>query len=117
MVSLIGVLIAIMLIGFNYKYRNFRYIQMSYPIANDFMLVGVIICLISVIFFGLDGKKIHRDYFVVMCHARAWFITMGFSLYFGSMFAKTWISYRLTTGAGSSKVSLTGHFLAPKLFN
>lgn len=102
-VSIVGILVACGLVGFTYRYRQFRYIQQSYPIANNFMLLGCMICLCSVVFFGMDGKKIPNEYFIWMCYARASFIQVGFSLYFGSMFAKTWITYRLSTSTKKNK--------------
>jgi gamma-aminobutyric acid type B receptor len=102
-ISGVGVLLALGLMLFNYRYRNFRYIQLSYPIGNNFMLLGCIVCLCANVFFGMDGKKIPNDYFIWMCYARATFISIGFSLYFGSMFAKTWISYRLSTAGAKKK--------------
>lgn len=101
--SAIGIIIAIVLVMFNYKYRLFRYIQMSYPIANNFMLLGCIICFLSIAFFGLDGRKVPNDYFIWMCYARAFFISIGFSLYYGSMFVKTWIAYRISTSSSKNK--------------
>ncbi|RWS26614.1 gamma-aminobutyric acid type B receptor subunit 1-like protein, partial [Leptotrombidium deliense] len=82
---------------FNYKFRNFRYIQMSHPVSNNIMLVGCIFCLSSIVLFGLDGKKVPEYSFTLMCHARAFVLSFGFSLAFGAMFTKIWFSYRLST--------------------
>lgn len=102
-VSAFGILMAILLILFNYRFRNFRYIQMSYPIANNFMLIGCIFSLLSIAFFGMDGQIVPHEYFVYMCYTRATLISIGFSLAFGSMFAKTWITYRLSTSSSKKK--------------
>lgn len=106
-VSAVGIICALLLVLFNFKFRKYRYIEMSYPMANNFMLLGCIICLLATVFFGIDGQKISKDHFIWMCYSRAFFISIGFSLYFGSMFAKTWITYRLSTATSSKrKVSL-----------
>ena len=102
-VSAAGILCALGLIFFNFKFRKYRYIELSYPMANNFMLFGCIICLLATVFFGMDGQKIRKDYFIWMCYSRAFFISIGFSLYFGSMFAKTWITYRLSTSTSSKR--------------
>ena len=102
-VSGIGILFAIGLICFNCKFSEYRYIEMSYPIANNFMLLGCIVCFITIVFFGLDGKIIPHNYFVWICYMRALFVSIGFSLYFGSMFAKSWITYRLSTSTSSKR--------------
>lgn len=102
-VSGVGILCALSLVFFNYKFRKYRYIEMSYPMANNFMLLGCVTCFVATVFFGMDGQKIEHRYFVWMCYSRALFISVGFSLYFGSMFAKTWISYRLSTSTSSKR--------------
>ncbi|RWS04643.1 gamma-aminobutyric acid type B receptor subunit 1-like protein, partial [Dinothrombium tinctorium] len=96
-ISIIGIIWALGLICFNYKFRNFRYIQMSHPVSNNIMLIGCIFCLSSIVLFGLDGKKIPEYSFTLMCHARALVLSIGFSLAFGAMFTKIWFSYRLST--------------------
>lgn len=45
-----------------------RFIQMSNPSSNNIMLVGSILCLISVQLFGLDGQEIGIDYFEFICN-------------------------------------------------
>ena len=59
--------------------------------------MGFVICLASIVLFGLDGQKIDVRYFSLICHARALCISIGFSLSFGAMFTKIWISYRIST--------------------
>ena len=56
-----------------------RYIQLSYPVANDFMLLGIILCLVAVVFFGMDGKKIPEDYFIVMCYVSFYFPSLKYA--------------------------------------
>ena len=102
-VSTVGVVCALALVYFNFKFRKYRYIELSYPIANNFMLLGCAVCFLATVFFGMDGQKIPQEYFVWMCYTRAFLISIGFSLYFGSMFAKTWITYRLSTATSSKK--------------
>ncbi|KPM06518.1 gamma-aminobutyric acid type B receptor subunit 1-like protein, partial [Sarcoptes scabiei] len=96
-VSLIGILFAIFLLGFNFKFRDNRLIQMSNSSSNNIMLVGSIFCLISVQLFGIDGQDIGIDYFELVCNSRAFFLSVGFSLFFGAMFAKIWVCHVLHT--------------------
>jgi gamma-aminobutyric acid type B receptor len=109
-ISGIGVIWALGLLVFNFRFKNFRYIQMSHPVTNNIMLIGFIICLSSIVLFGLDGQKISIRYFSGVCHARAAFLSIGFSLSFGAMFTKIWISYRISTHMehhGKQKVTNT----------
>lgn len=70
---------------------------MSHPVTNNIMLVGFVICLSSIVLFGLDSRKIDVSHFKFICHARSFCISIGFSLAFGAMFTKIWMSYRLST--------------------
>ncbi|XP_074600736.1 gamma-aminobutyric acid type B receptor subunit 1 isoform X2 [Brevipalpus obovatus] len=96
-ISLIGILFTIGLIYFNFKFRKFRYIQMSQPLSNYIMLVGCIGCLSCISLFGLDSQKIGQDYFTKLCHIRAIVLSLSFSLAFGAMFAKVWFAYQVST--------------------
>lgn len=93
----VGIIWAIGLLLFNYKFRNFRIIQMSLPVTNNIMLCGFIVILLSILLFGLDSQKINEKYFTLICHGRAAMVSIGFSLSFGAMFAKIFLSYRLST--------------------
>ena len=41
---------------------------MSNPSSNNLMLVGSVLCLISVLLFGLDGQDVGIEYFEVICN-------------------------------------------------
>lgn len=66
--SVVGIVWAIGLLCFNYKFRNFRYIQASLPVTNNIMLFGFIISLSSIMLFGLDSQKVDESYFPLICH-------------------------------------------------
>lgn len=97
LISLIGIIISASLIYFNCMRRDDPLIRMSHPPSNNIMLFGCIVCLTSVILFGLDGRFIPKEKFYLICDLRAWFLNIGFSLFFGSMFWKVWQSYLLST--------------------
>ncbi|KAI4457470.1 gaba-b receptor [Holotrichia oblita] len=61
------------------------------------MLVGIIVCLISVFLLGLDGNFVSPDAYPSICQSRAWLLTTGFTLSYGAMFSKVWRVHRLTT--------------------
>lgn len=96
-ISLAGILVSTGLIYFNWSLRDDPLIKMSHPPSNNIMLVGCIVCLVSVILFGLDGRFIPQSQFPLICDLRAWCLNIGFSLFFGSMFWKVWQSYVLST--------------------
>lgn len=96
-ISISGIFASAGLIYFNWSYREDALIKMSHPPSNNIMLLGCIVCLISVILFGLDGRFIPAHRFHLICDLRAWCLNIGFSLFFGSMFWKVWQSYVLST--------------------
>ncbi|BES92877.1 receptor [Nesidiocoris tenuis] len=96
-VAVIGIIFAIGLIIFNILYRYRRVIISSHPVCNTIMLVGVIICLGSVILLGLDGQFVSPETYPTVCQARVWLLSIGFTLGFGAMFSKVWRVHRLTT--------------------
>nr|CAD7265012.1 unnamed protein product [Timema shepardi] len=100
-VSCLGILCAIGLIVFNILYRHRRVIQSSHPVCNTIMLLGVCTCLWSVFLLGLDGQFVGPAMYPMVCQARAWMLTTGFTLAYGAMFSKVWRVHRLTTKAKS----------------
>lgn len=78
-----------------------RVIQSSHPVCNTIMLVGVITCLSSVFLLGLDGRLVSAQIYPLVCQARVWFLSLGFTLSYGAMFSKVWRVHRLTTKAKS----------------
>jgi len=116
-ISLIGIIASAVLIYFNWTRKEDSLIRMSHPPSNNIMLFGCIVCLISVILFGLDGRFIPASKFHIICDLRAWCLNLGFSLFFGSMFWKVWQSYILSTRTptpNSGPLLATGSNLAPK---
>ncbi|XP_035222083.1 gamma-aminobutyric acid type B receptor subunit 1-like isoform X2 [Stegodyphus dumicola] len=100
-VSSLGIVWAIGLLVFNTIFRHSRYIQLSHPICNNIMLVGIICCLLCACLLGLDGQFVGESSFSNLCQARAWLLTIGFTLSYGAMFSKIWRVHRLTTKSKS----------------
>lgn len=100
-ISSVGILVSIGLIIFNIWNKHRRVIQSSHPVCNTIMLFGVMVCLASVFLLGLDGRFVSPDTYPNICQARAWLLTIGFTLSYGAMFSKVWRVHRLTTKAKS----------------
>ncbi|KAG1682630.1 Gamma-aminobutyric acid type B receptor subunit 1 [Nymphon striatum] len=96
-ISFIGIILALLLLAFNFKYSNRRLIHLSHPACNNITLVGIIFCLFSVFLLGMDNQFVYEEQFTFICQARTWILSIGFSLGFGSMFSKVWRVHRLTT--------------------
>lgn len=63
------------------------------------MLVGIIGCFLAVLCIGIDGRFVTPWQFLIICQARAWTMSIGFTLAFGAMFSKVWRVHRLSTKA------------------
>ncbi|XP_014662333.1 PREDICTED: gamma-aminobutyric acid type B receptor subunit 1-like [Priapulus caudatus] len=87
--------------SFNIYFRKRRYIRMSAPNLNNISMVGICICLFSIVLLGLDNRLLyqHQNGFTFVCKMRAWLLTIGFTLAYGAMFAKVWTVHRLATKA------------------
>ncbi|CAH1118642.1 unnamed protein product [Phaedon cochleariae] len=98
-----GILMAIVFLGFNIKYRNQRYIKMSSPQLNNLIIIGCMLTYTSIIFLGLDSGLSSIQAFPYICTARAWTLMAGFSLAFGAMFSKTWRVHSIFTDVKLNK--------------
>lgn len=91
-------------------YLTFRVIHSSHPTANTIMLVGIIGCFLAVLCIGIDGRFVTPWQFLIICQARAWTMTTGFTLAFGAMFSKVWRVHRLSTKAKSDQGKVSCKF-------
>ncbi|XP_076625041.1 gamma-aminobutyric acid type B receptor subunit 2 [Colletes latitarsis] len=99
----VGIVMAVIFLAINIKYRNQRYIKMSSPHLNNLIIVGCMLTYSSVIFLGLDSQLSSVTAFPYICTARAWLLMAGFSLAFGSMFSKTWRVHSIFTDVKLNK--------------
>ena len=111
-ISIIGIIIAIILIFINNKFNYRRIIQHSHPSCNNLVLMGNILCLLATIPLGFNTKLIPDSLFTSVCSAPNWLLHLGFSLGYGAMFTKIWRVHRIAThtktkGEDKIKVGLT----------
>uniref|UniRef100_V5GXC5 Putative metabotropic gamma-aminobutyric acid receptor n=1 Tax=Ixodes ricinus TaxID=34613 RepID=V5GXC5_IXORI len=66
-VAFIGVVWAVGLLVFNWIFRHSRYIQLSHPMCNNIMLIGIILCLVCVCLLGLDGQFVSEFRYAHIC--------------------------------------------------
>jgi len=96
-VSVLGIVLALILIVINNKFNYRRIIQHSHPSCNNLILAGNILCLLATIPLGINSKWVPDYLFPVVCAAPNWLLHLGFSLGFGSMFTKIWRVHRIAT--------------------
>ncbi|KAF7398742.1 hypothetical protein HZH66_006639 [Vespula vulgaris] len=99
----VGIVMAVVFLAINIRYRNQRYIKMSSPHLNNLIIIGCMFTYSSVIFLGLDSQLSSVTAFPYICTARAWLLMAGFSLAFGSMFSKTWRVHSIFTDVKLNK--------------
>lgn len=81
------------------------------------MLVGVIICLASVILLGLDGQFVASGMYQYVCQGRVWLLSIGFTLGYGAMFSKVWRVHRLTTKTNKNTLKVATISAVTNIFN
>ncbi|XP_066146697.1 gamma-aminobutyric acid type B receptor subunit 2 [Euwallacea fornicatus] len=96
-ISCMGICCSVVFLYFNLKFRHIKTIKLSSPNLNNLTVTGCIFVYVSVIIFGLHRIADAASYFEELCFARIYFLSAGFSLTFGSMFAKSYRVYRLFT--------------------
>ncbi|XP_068236918.1 uncharacterized protein [Palaemon carinicauda] len=101
----LGILMALAFLIFNLTYRRLKYIKLSSPRLNNTTVVGCILVYMAVILLGFDHATLPLPhYFPVICTARAYLLSAGFSLAFGSMFTKTYRVHQIFTRSNSAGV-------------
>ncbi|XP_071113148.1 gamma-aminobutyric acid type B receptor subunit 1-like [Haliotis cracherodii] len=94
-----AMVLAIVFLVFNIVCRNERIIKMSSPNLNNVILSGCVITYIEVFLADLDDRSSQCKLFKV----KIFVLTIGFSMTFGALFAKTWRVYAIFT----SKFTIT----------
>ncbi|XP_022800761.1 gamma-aminobutyric acid type B receptor subunit 2-like [Stylophora pistillata] len=119
----IGVAFSFGFLGFSIRNRQTRIIKMSSPNLNNIMVMGSILCYISVILFGIDGRfltleeytricNVRLKYYFVWSQVRSAVLCIGYSLSFGAMFSKTWRVHKIfAAGASLKKMAIKDHHL------
>nr|XP_045622082.1 gamma-aminobutyric acid type B receptor subunit 2-like [Procambarus clarkii] len=101
----LGILLALAFLIFNLTYRRLKYIKLSSPRLNNTTVVGCVLVYTAVILLGLDHATLPAPHcFPVICTARAYLLSAGFSLAFGSMFTKTYRVHQIFTRSNSAGV-------------
>ena len=68
------------------------------------IIAGAIIFYTTVILFGVDENIASFSVVNVLCHARVWLSVIGFSLLFGTIFAKAWRIYYIYNHLRPNKI-------------
>ena len=67
--------------------------KLGSPYVNIMIIAGAVVFYVTVILFGVDENVASYSTVDGLCHARIWLVSIGFSLFYGAIFAKTWRIY------------------------
>ncbi|XP_062553240.1 gamma-aminobutyric acid type B receptor subunit 2 [Armigeres subalbatus] len=97
--SMVGIGLSLLFLGLNLRFRKLKAIKLSSPKLSTITVTGCILVYMATILLGLDHSTLPWSSvtFSSICMSRIYFLSAGFSLAFGSMFAKTFRVYRLFT--------------------
>ena len=74
-------------------YHMYRLVRLGSPYVNIMIVAGAVVFYVTVILFGVDENVASYSTVDGLCHARIWLAAIGFSLLYGTIFAKTWRIY------------------------
>ena len=81
-----------------------RLVKLGSPYVNVMIVVGAVMFYTMVILFGIDENVASHTTVNGLCHAKIWLVSIGFSLLFGTIFAKTWrVHYIFNYAKANSK--------------
>ena len=70
-----------------------RLVKLSSPYVNTMIVAGAVVFYVTVILFGVDENVASYSTVDGLCHGRICLAAIGFSLLYGTIFAKTWRIY------------------------
>ncbi|KAJ8044803.1 Gamma-aminobutyric acid type B receptor subunit 1 [Holothuria leucospilota] len=107
----LGILLAVICLIFNIKFRNQRFIKLSSPNLNSLIIIGCILIYASACMAGWDSPIVDHYIFLRLCQVRVWCFSIGFVLSFGSMFSKTWRVHKVAALKNPKRVIITDRHL------
>ncbi|XP_070564402.1 gamma-aminobutyric acid type B receptor subunit 2-like [Ptychodera flava] len=107
----LAIAISVVFLIFNIRNRKEKIVKMSSPNLNNVIILGNILVCVFVVFMGLDTGMVDTDTYLTICKAKLWILTIGFTLAFGSMFAKTWRVYSILIHEKTKKKSIKDRHL------
>ena len=88
-----------------------RIVKLSSPYVNVMIIAGAILFYLTVILFGVDENVASFSTVDGLCHARVWLCVIGFSLLFGTIFAKAWRIYYIFNHSRPNKKVVSRIFI------
>ncbi|XP_031349958.1 gamma-aminobutyric acid type B receptor subunit 2-like isoform X2 [Photinus pyralis] len=100
-----GIILSMVLLYFNLHFKKRHAFKLSSPRLNNFVVFGCILVYLAVVFLGFDQGNAFFDINQShLCTIRVYLFSTGFSLTFGSIFAKTYRVHRIFTYSATSLI-------------
>ncbi|XP_045480347.1 gamma-aminobutyric acid type B receptor subunit 2 isoform X2 [Harmonia axyridis] len=98
-----GIFASFLFLYFNLRFRKMKNMKLSSPKLNNVAVFGCILVYSSVILMEIDKIiDVSRSTFTGLCTAKAFLLSAGFSLVYGSIFAKTYRVHKLFNNCRTS---------------
>ena len=97
LISFIGIVFALIFLALNVmlnRSKSKEENRMVLPTLNCIIIVGSILCYTSIILYGLDSRLINQHQIPSVCFVFLCTLSIGFTMTFGGLFAKTWGTYK-----------------------
>lgn len=94
LVAFFGILIALVFFATIIVFSKERCHKMGSPILNSVIVLGGILCYISVIVYSVDTRLVLEGKIPHICFTFLCTLSIGFTMTFGGLFAKTWGLYK-----------------------
>ena len=111
----VGIVLCIAMAVINCYYRKHKVIKASSPYINMLIITGCFMGFTSVIFISVENIDAHLDVvpeaYHFLCNARPWLLSLGYTLAFGALFAKTWRIYCIFKNPWKKNRPLKDHVL------
>ncbi|XP_056143038.1 gamma-aminobutyric acid type B receptor subunit 2-like [Lampris incognitus] len=87
------------------SFSNPRLVKASGWPLDELLLLGMLLSSSSVLLSGLDGSLVSEPTFDLLCSVRLWSLSVGHTIGFGALFAKTWRMYSPFTKTSAEEKS------------
>ena len=96
-ISFLGIVLSVIMLSINWIYRKHKVIKASSPYMNFVIITGCMFGFLSVPLLSVENLdvnyKVPLASYYVLCNIRPFLLSIGFTLSFGALFAKTFRIY------------------------
>ena len=111
----VGIILCGIMAVINCYFRKHKVIKASSPYINLLIIIGCAMGFASVVFISIENidfyLHISPNVYPFLCNIRPWLLSLGYTLAFGALFAKTWRIYRIFKNPWKKNRPLKDHVL------